>query len=141
MSEPITRSDGTKMGPGAAGVGASATLQGTGEHWFTRAFYQGYSPKLDINDMGFLPQFDTHQAKAFVGYQNTRPNGVFRNHDEVIGGLANFAFDGTPMGAIARAPSSCTGERSSPLRTVAATRAPAARPSWIAAVPTPPAPP
>ena len=44
-------------------------------------------------------------------------------------------------GAIASAPSSATCSRSCSSRTVAVTRAPAAAPSWIAAVPTPPAPP
>ena len=44
-------------------------------------------------------------------------------------------------GATASAPSAATSSRSSSRRTVAVTRAPAARPSWIAAVPTPPAPP
>ena len=40
-----------------------------------------------------------------------------------------------------RRPSAATCSRSSSRRTVAVTRAPAARASWIAAVPTPPAPP
>ena len=46
-----------------------------------------------------------------------------------------------PSGAITVAPKRSTPARSSSRRTVATTRAPAARPSWMAAVPTPPAPP
>ena len=46
-----------------------------------------------------------------------------------------------PSGSIAVAPSAATSSRLSGLRTVAVTRAPTLLPSWIAAVPTPPAPP
>ena len=54
---------------------------------------------------------------------------------------SNGPCSAKPSGAITSAPSAATCSRSSSLRTVAVTRAPAARASWIAAVPTPPAPP
>ncbi len=54
---------------------------------------------------------------------------------------SNGPCSAKPSGAIASAPSAATCSRSSRVRTVAVTRAPAARASWIAAVPTPPAPP
>ena len=54
---------------------------------------------------------------------------------------SNGPCSSKPSGSIASAPRAATSSRSSSRRTVAVTRAPAARPSWIAAVPTPPAPP
>src|ERR1700683_273668 len=54
---------------------------------------------------------------------------------------SNGPCSAKPSGAITLAPSSATASRWRSLPTVAVPRAPAARPSWIAAVPTPPAPP
>jgi hypothetical protein len=50
--------------------------------------------------MGFLTDFDQHQVKAFAGYMQTQPTKYFRQHDEVAGGIATLAWDGTPRQVI-----------------------------------------
>ena len=73
---PRTLPDGTTVGTGDSGVGMflEAGKQG-GEHVLAGVRYQGYSPKLELNDAGYLKQANVHQFGANLVVRSTKPVG------------------------------------------------------------------
>jgi hypothetical protein len=100
---PITRQDGTRMEPGAVGYGGTAQLDGRDGKFYLQAKYRGLSPKLDLNDAGFLPEFNVHSLSLVSGYLDSEPKGIFQELG--IFGFANGArsFDGVVKDAWAGA--------------------------------------
>lgn len=76
---PRTLDDGTVIGPsdGGGGLIAEAGKYG-GEHLLFRQEYWGMSPKLDLNDAGFLQRANLHHIHSFVTLRTTKPVGPFR---------------------------------------------------------------
>ena len=76
---PITRLDGTIMGPGAFGYGGSGELELRRGHLLLEAELAALSPRLDINDAGFLERANELDVDVVSGYLETRPRGWFQN--------------------------------------------------------------
>ncbi len=74
---PITRPDGTPLVPGDVGVGTFARAAFSSESFMLETTYRGLSPQLDLNAMGFLPQFNTHELTLFTGLMKRRPHAIF----------------------------------------------------------------
>lgn len=90
---PITRADGTRIGPGDVGYGALAHLGYEGRHWGGGASYRVLSPTLDVNDLGFLQQFNEHRLEGGGGYRQLTPGRVFRNWNVEGGARLSMNFD------------------------------------------------
>ncbi len=68
--------DGTRIGDGDDGFGINvqAGKQG-GDHVLFGCNYTGYSPKLDLNDAGYLRQQNLHQTACSFTLRSTKPIG------------------------------------------------------------------
>jgi hypothetical protein len=91
---PITRSDGTRLEPGALGLGVNTLLQGSGQRFFFRAYHESYSARLDLNDLGFLPRWNLHELGLLGGYVDTRPGKLLRSFELLPGAKVATSFDG-----------------------------------------------
>jgi len=94
---PVTRQDGTRMGPGAIGFGGLAQLNYSDAKYGLEARYQGLSPKLDINAAGFLPQFNQHEMQLFTSWSHRKPEGPFLRWFLYPIAYARVAWDGVPQ--------------------------------------------
>ncbi len=66
--------DGTQIGSGAMGWGINGEAgRYGGENWLFKVGYYNASPKLQINDAGFLDQANFHDAYAAVTWRTTKP--------------------------------------------------------------------
>jgi hypothetical protein len=75
---PITRQDGTTMGPGAVGFGGQLGAGYQGETWGTAIFGETYSPRLDVNDLGFLNTFNNTFLRLEGSWRALKPSGIFQ---------------------------------------------------------------
>jgi hypothetical protein len=91
---PLTRTDGTRQLPGDVGWGLNALLVSTGPHHIARLLYHSYSPKLDLNDVGFQQYFNEHDLRAVAGYVEKRPAGSLLSYQILTGADSVFSFDG-----------------------------------------------
>jgi hypothetical protein len=94
---PITRSDGTRLAPGDVGWGAYTSVRGQGEKLFFQGDLKMYSPKLHVNDAGFLPEFNKVHLDLSGGVAHRRPEGIMQSW-----AWFNFlgyalTFDGVPV--------------------------------------------
>jgi hypothetical protein len=65
--------DGTQIGSGATGLGAMAEVgRYGGEHWLYRLGYAAASPRLQINDAGFLGEANYQEGFASLTWRTTR---------------------------------------------------------------------
>src|SRR5262249_21509253 len=55
-----TLRDGTSIGSGDTGLGWILRVTKPTGHWLNSLNIHGYSPRLDLNDAGFLPQQNLH---------------------------------------------------------------------------------
>jgi hypothetical protein len=69
-------------------------LWGKGEHFVARVEHHAFSSKLELNDVGFLPQYNEHFGKVFGGWVTRKPVGIFREIDLTPGALATISLDG-----------------------------------------------
>jgi hypothetical protein len=92
---PLTRSDGTRLRPGALGWGGTVSASHIGTHHFEDASVDVLSPLLDPNDAGFLPQFNKQQLNLSGGYQERQPGRVFQNYSLRAEQEASRDFSGT----------------------------------------------
>jgi hypothetical protein len=71
MSGGPTRTfrDGTPIGPGDAGLGVLAQAANTAGHWTNSLLYLGFSPRLDLNDAGYMGQQNTHVITFETGWR------------------------------------------------------------------------
>jgi hypothetical protein len=90
----IVRLDGTPLPPGALGFGGAGQLQVRDGHLYVRANGQTLSPRLDVNDAGFLPQYNTNQLKLVAGYLETRAKGIFQSFGVFGFGHTSFTYEG-----------------------------------------------
>ena len=93
---PITRPDGTRLGPGDVGWGALIDVAGRGEHWIGELGYRAYAPRLDPNALGFLPHFNLHRFDAGGAYQVSDGSGAHQYWATGARGTFATTFDGTP---------------------------------------------
>ena len=96
----IFRNDGTAMPPGAVGYGAAGHLLVRDGHLFMRGNVQSLSPRLDVNDAGFLPQFNTNHLNLVTGYNESRPTRHFQTHGIFGFGNASVTHDGVLENAL-----------------------------------------
>ncbi len=76
------------------GWGVYGLLLNTGEHHLARILYHSYSPKLDVNDLGYLPQFNEHFLRAVAGYREPHPSGALLAYNLLSGAEMTWSFDG-----------------------------------------------
>ncbi len=88
---PLTRADGTRQEAGDVGLGAFAAVDRVGRHWLWNASYRTLSPRFDVNDFGFVQQFNQHQIGAGGGYRDQEPRGPFIRR--FVGGRTHLTFD------------------------------------------------
>jgi hypothetical protein len=91
-----TRTNGTHLDDGDVGFGASAIATRSTEHWFFELGYRSYSPQLEVNDAGFLTEFDTHVFQFFPVYGQRTPCGIFNSWAIIPVAIGSFNFDGVP---------------------------------------------
>jgi len=99
MSGGPTRTlrDGTPIGPGDAGLGWLAQAGNVTGHWRSSFFYQGFSPRLDLNDAGFLPQQNAHNFQFTTGWFEFN-RGPTRRIYAAINVVRNNSWDGVRTG-------------------------------------------
>lgn len=72
--------DGTPLGAGATGLGIlSEAGRYGGEHWLYKIGYSAASPRLQINDAGFLDQANFHDLFGSLTWRTTRPTEHFQS--------------------------------------------------------------
>lgn len=77
---PITRQDGTRLGPGDVGYAGSMQAIYQGERWLVNGAYRSMSSKFDPNAMGFLLEFNQQELDSTVSYRQTRPIGPLQEY-------------------------------------------------------------
>lgn len=84
---PRTIPDGTVIGSGDGGLGlyAEAGRYG-GKHWLFNVNYQTMSPKLDLNDAGYLQRANLHHVHGIVTLRTKTPHAGL-----LEGGISLFA--------------------------------------------------
>jgi len=92
--QPITRLDGTRLASGDVGWGALVAARQSTAHWGWSGEYRAYSPALDVNAMGYLPEFNRHIATLGGSYRETRPGAVLRSHSLTLQGSTSIDFSG-----------------------------------------------
>jgi hypothetical protein len=96
---PIARLDGTTMGPGALGYGGSGQLEVRRGHLVIDAELESLSPRLDVNDAGFMDRANRSELELVSGYAESRPRGPFQNFALLGTGELTRSFDGVHEGA------------------------------------------
>jgi hypothetical protein len=91
---PIARADGTRMGPGALGFGGFLKAEKRTQDTMIRGVYTTLSPKLDVNAMGFQPNFNSHKLEVVGVFGKRRPSGPFNNWAIIPVAVAEMAYDG-----------------------------------------------
>lgn len=94
---PITRTDGTRLAPGSVGYAGTVQLNQVAEHSVVSASYSLFSPRLDVNDVGFANDFNKHDLKVAAGYAHRKPSGAFQSFAILGVGSAAMNFDGVPL--------------------------------------------
>ncbi len=97
---PVTRDDGTRLGPGTVGLGVNTQLQLTFAHAIGRLAYYGYTGGFDPNALGFVQPYNQQEFRGFGGYQQTHPDGPFRSWDTILGNVTHVSFDGVAQDSI-----------------------------------------
>jgi hypothetical protein len=96
---PLTRQDGTMEKPGALGWAFCGQFNGNYRHWNAHGEYRAMSPDLDLNDLGYAPNFNMHQLNTFGGYQQPVPHGIFRSWGWWGGQGERFSMQGVLVDA------------------------------------------
>jgi hypothetical protein len=91
---PLARPDGTMQRPGDVGWGVLSSLTHTGVHWDLAMDFRALSPRLDLNDLGFLPDFNVQNADVSVTYQHREPGGPVQSWSASAGFEEALTFDG-----------------------------------------------
>ncbi len=93
---PITRPDGTRLEPGDVGYGTFLGVYYRGAKLISEAYHRLFSPKFDVNDVGFQPRFNMHDLEAWAGYQDASGIGAHRYLFAGPGIHGQHDFDGVP---------------------------------------------
>ncbi len=95
---PITRADGTTLGPGDVGVGAVVTAAHSGPRLHASATYRALSPRLYLNDLGFLTEASQHHLKLRAGLRDRQRGRVFQTHAENVSARLTRDWHGVGTG-------------------------------------------
>jgi hypothetical protein len=88
------RADGTVQGAGDVGVGAKLSVRHTRPRYSVGGQLYTLSPTLDLNDLGFVQQFNQHRGSAHVGLHWPKPEGAFVSRDLGLSTDVTFDWDG-----------------------------------------------
>jgi hypothetical protein len=88
---PITRADGTPVEAGDVGFGALVRVDRASPRWSMGGGLRTLSPRLDVNDLGFVQQFNQHALNVDVTRRWTQPSGGAVNR--FLGGAAGATVD------------------------------------------------
>jgi len=69
----------------------------TGVNWELDASYRALSPKLDLNDLGFLPGFNVWGADVDLLYHERKPRGGVQDYSVGTGFTEELTFDNAVM--------------------------------------------
>ncbi len=86
--------DGTVLRSGDTGVGGRAEFAKAGGSWIFDLSYEGYSPKLDLNQAGWLQRQNLHSLYGKLAYRTLEPHGPTRSTETVLYGDIADSFDG-----------------------------------------------
>jgi hypothetical protein len=90
--------DGTQLGPGAFGWGVNAEAgKYGGEHWLFNVGYLGASPKLHLDDAGYMQQANLHQMHISGSWRTTHPHGALQETELQVGARYNRSWDGAEL--------------------------------------------
>jgi hypothetical protein len=81
---PRTLRDGTTIGPGDTGLGWLAQAAKAAGHLFSRLQYLAFSPRLDLNDAGFLRQQNAHSIVFEAGWREFNLGPTRRIYPSII---------------------------------------------------------
>jgi hypothetical protein len=93
-----TLPDGTVIASGDRGYGGMAQFAKAGGNATFSLNYEGYSPKLDLNDAGYLRQQNLHNLQLFADYRTVRPWGPTLLTDAGLFANARESTDGVNVG-------------------------------------------
>jgi hypothetical protein len=82
------------------GLGAIASLGIGNDPNFLSAEYQALSPRFDVNDLGFLPDFNLHELDVAVGWGERKRGRHLRRWNLVPQASVATTWDGTMRDAI-----------------------------------------
>lgn len=94
---PITRSDGTVTRPGDVGWGGTLGASRIGQHWIVNANSRVFSPTLDVNDAGFLTDFNKLQGNLGIGWREVQPSAHVQQWSVIANLQAASDFSGVPL--------------------------------------------
>jgi hypothetical protein len=86
--------DGTAIHSGDLGYGGRFSVAKAGGSFFGRLLYEGYSPKLDFNDAGYLRQQNLHHVDLRGGYRTVNPWGPTLYTESDAEAQASYSTDG-----------------------------------------------
>jgi hypothetical protein len=86
--------DGTRIGAGDGGVGLLASGGKMGGRFNLTARYEGYSPKYDINDVGYNRQANQHFMHAEAGWRVLKPTSILLEGNAWVGINARTSWNG-----------------------------------------------
>src|SRR5262249_39114866 len=99
---PRSLPDGFVIRPGDTGWGLKAEIgKYGGQHWLANVQYSGRSPKLDLNDAGFLDRANVHRVHPQVSFRHTKPYGRLLESSIGAGISLLRAWDGSLLHTIA----------------------------------------
>jgi Domain of unknown function (DUF5916) len=93
---PLSRPDGTLQRPGDVGWGAQSSISHTGVHWDLSVDFRARSPRLDLNDLGFLSEFNAYGGDVSLTYQQREPHGSVQNYNVGVAYAEQLTFDNLP---------------------------------------------
>ena len=85
--------EGTPIGPGDTGLGLGAQAANTAGHWINSLNYLGISPRLDLNDAGFLIEQNTHHVTFNTGWREFNRGPTRKIYAAIIANWRN-SWDG-----------------------------------------------
>jgi hypothetical protein len=90
--------DGTRLGPGSTGWGLNLEIgKYGGAHWLSRLSYLGASPRLYLDDAGYLAQSNLHQFNGMVMYRTTEARGALLETEITVGSRYDRSWDGATL--------------------------------------------
>lgn len=99
---PVSREDGSRVGPGDVGYASTVKMRVQGLHWFADGHYSQFSPKFDLNDLGFSgDDYNKHDVGVFAGYRETAGKGLLRTYEIRADNTRKWDFEGLPLGGVA----------------------------------------
>lgn len=86
--------DGTVVRSGDLAPGGTARISKEGGNWLFDLRYDGFAPKFELNDLGFLRRQNLHHFLASGSYRETTSNTLLREHRTKLSVSYRRNFDG-----------------------------------------------